>query len=138
MFLLALLNRLKGFNWYFLMFANNWICWKVELLQHVNMKRNNKLYWYVNSFHLTNYRLVFVLYLNPTISTTCEHYFKRISQGNGKFVAYTPCLECHVHNKLTGLRRAYVGIGSVVCIINLLLALVANVLMRLGCQSKRT
>ena len=30
------------------------------------------------------------------------------------------------------------GIGSLVCIVNLLIAPVANVLMRLGCQSKRT
>ena len=30
------------------------------------------------------------------------------------------------------------GIGSLVCIINLLIALVANVLMRLGCQGKGT
>ena len=30
------------------------------------------------------------------------------------------------------------GIGSLVCIVNLLIALVANVLMRLGCQGKGT
>ena len=30
-------------------------------------------------------------------------------QENGKFVAYTPCLKCHVHNRLTGLMRVYVG-----------------------------
>ena len=30
------------------------------------------------------------------------------------------------------------GIGSLVCIVNLLITLVANVLMRLGCQSKGT
>ena len=44
MFLLFILNRLKSFRWYFLMFANNWIYWKVELLQHVNTKHNNKFY----------------------------------------------------------------------------------------------
>ena len=33
MFLLAILNRLKSF----LMFAINWIHWKVKLLQQVNM-----------------------------------------------------------------------------------------------------
>ena len=71
-------------------------------------------------------------------STTCKHHYKIISQGNGKFVAYTPCLKCHVHNKLTGLRKVYVGIGSPVCIINLLIAPVGNVLMRLDCQGKGT
>ena len=50
-----------------------------------------------------------------------------ISQGNGKFVASTSCLKYHVHNKLTGLRRVYVGIGSLVCIINLLITPVSNV-----------
>ena len=34
MLLLAILNRLKSFRWYFLMFAINLIYWKVELLQH--------------------------------------------------------------------------------------------------------
>ena len=56
-----------------------------------------------------------------------------IGQGNGKFVAYTPCLKCQVHNKLTGFRRVYVGIGSLVYIFDVLIAPVANVLMRLGC-----
>ena len=37
-----------------------------------------------------------------------------------------------------GLRRVYVGIFLLVCIINLLMAPVANVLMRLGCQGKGT
>ena len=67
MLLLAILNGLKGFRWYFLMFANSWIYWKVELLQHVNMKHNNKFYWYVKSFHLTIYWQVVVLYFNPAI-----------------------------------------------------------------------
>ena len=53
-------------------------------------------------------------------------------------MAYTHGLKCHVHNKLTGLTRVYVGIGFLVCIINLLTALVGNVLMRLGCQGKET
>ena len=44
MLLLAILNRLKSFRRFFLMFANNLICWKVELLQHVTMKCNNKFY----------------------------------------------------------------------------------------------
>ena len=49
------------------MFANNLIYWKVELLQHVNMKHIHKFYWYVKSFYLTIYQQVFVLYFNPTI-----------------------------------------------------------------------
>ena len=53
-------------------------------------------------------------------------------------MAYTPCLKSHVHNKLTKLRRVYVGIGSLVCIINLLIAPVGNVLIRLGYQGKGT
>ena len=44
MLLLAILNGLKKFRLYFLMFANNLIYWKVELLQHVNMKHNSKFY----------------------------------------------------------------------------------------------
>ena len=44
-----------------------------------------------------------------------------ISQGNGKLVAYTPCLKYYIHNELTGLRRVFVGIGSLVCISNLLI-----------------
>ena len=69
-------------------------------------------------------------------SSTCEHHSKIIIRGNGKCVVYTTCLKCHVHNKLTGLRRVYVGVGSLVCNINLLIAPVGNVLMRLGCQGK--
>ena len=71
-------------------------------------------------------------------STTCKHHYKIISSGNGKCVAYTPCLKCHVHTKLTLLKRVYVGSGSLICIINLLIASVANVLMRLGRQGKGT
>ena len=69
-------------------------------------------------------------------STTCKHHYKIISLGNGKFVAYTPCLKCHVHTKLTLSKRVYVGLGSLICIINLLIASIANVLMRLGRQGK--
>ena len=61
-----------------------------------------------------------------------------IGEGNGQFVAYTPCLKCQVHNELIGFRRVYVGIGSLVCIFDVLIAPVANVLMRLGCQGKVT
>ena len=44
MLLLAILNGLKSFRWYFLMFANSQIYWKVQLLQHANIKHNNKFY----------------------------------------------------------------------------------------------
>ena len=118
MLLLAILNRLKSFRWYFLLFANNWIYWEMELLQHVNMKHNNTFYRCVESFHLTIYWQVFILHFNPSISSTYQHHYKIISQGNGKLVAYTPCLKCHVHSKLTELRRIYVGIGPLVCINN--------------------
>ena len=71
-------------------------------------------------------------------STTCKHRYKMINLGNEKFMAYTPCLKCHFQIELTGLRRVYVGIGSLVWIINLPIAPVANVLMRLDCQGKGT
>ena len=68
MLLLAILNRLKSFWWYFLTFANNWIYWKVELLQHVNMKLNNQFYWYVKSFLLASLCSIFQLnHLPPTL-----------------------------------------------------------------------
>ena len=121
MLLLAILNGLESLTLYFLMFVNSRISWKVELLQHVNMKYNNKFYWYVQSFHLTTYWQVVVLYFNPTISTICKHHYKVIIQGNTLF------LKCHVHSKQTGLRMVSVGIGSV-----------ANVLMRFACQDKGT
>ena len=47
-------------------------------------------------------------------------------------LSHTPC------NKLTGLMGVHVGIGSPVGIINLLIAPVSNVLMRLGCRDKGT
>ena len=65
-------------------------------------------------------------------STTCEHYYKIISQVNGKFVTYTP------YNKLTGFGKVYVGIGSLVGIINLLITPVGNVFTKLGCRGKGT
>ena len=104
-----------------------------SLLQHVNMKHNNQFYWHVKSFHLTIYWQVDVLYFNPTI-------FHNLwtSLQNNKSGKHTPCLKCHVHSKPTGLRRVYMGIGSLVCIVNLVIAPVANVLMRLGCQGKGT
>ena len=70
-------------------------------------------------------------------STTCEHHYQIISPGNEKFLVYTlfemPCPEYN-----TRLRRVYVGIFLLVCIINLLVAPVASLLMRLGCQGKGT
>ena len=79
---------------------------QVELLQHVNMKYKNKVYCYVKSFPLTVYWQVFVFYMSTQpFSTTCNHHYKVISQGIGKFVAYTRCLKCHVHNRLKELRR---------------------------------
>ena len=57
---------------------------------------------------------------------------------NEKFVAYTPCLKCLIQNKQTELRILDVGIGSLACIIYLLIVPVANILMGLGCQSKGT
>ena len=53
-------------------------------------------------------------------------------------MACMTCLKCLVHYKLTGLRRVYLGIASLVSIINLLIAPAGNVLMRLGCQGKGT
>ena len=44
MLLLAILNGLKSFRWYFLMFANSRIYWKVELLQYVNMQYDDTFY----------------------------------------------------------------------------------------------
>ena len=47
------------------MFANNGIYWKVELLQHVNMKhKNNFIDMYIVFIWLSNGKS---LYFNPTI-----------------------------------------------------------------------
>ena len=70
MLLLAKLNRLKSFWWYFLTFANNWIYWKVELLQHVNMKLNNQFFWYVKSFLLASLCSIFQLNHLPQLVNT--------------------------------------------------------------------
>ena len=97
-----------------------------------------EFYWYVKSFHLTNTGKSLYYISTQPFSTTCKHHYRVISQGNGKFVACTPCLNCHFHNKLKGLRRVYVGMGPLVCIINLLISPVGNVFMRLGFHSKGT
>ena len=68
--LLAILNRLKSFWWYFLTFANNWIYWKGELLQHDNMKLNNQFYWYVKSFLLASLCSIFQLNHLPQLVDT--------------------------------------------------------------------
>ena len=134
MSLLAILNRLNIFSGIssclqLIEFPGRW--------SFCNMKRNNKCYWYVKSCYLTIYWQVFVLYFNPTIFHNLEkHYCKITSQGNGKFVAYTTCLKCHVHKKLSGLRRVYEEISSLVFIINLLITPVGNVLIRLASQGK--
>ena len=70
MLLLAILNRLKSFWWYFLTFANNLIYWKVELLQHDNMKLNNQFYWYVKSFLLASLCSIFQLNHLPQLVNT--------------------------------------------------------------------
>ena len=55
------------------MFANYWIYWKVELLQHVNMKRNNKFYWYVKVFiWLSNGKSLYYI-STQLFSTTRKH-----------------------------------------------------------------
>ena len=51
-------------------------------------------------------------------------------------MAYTTCLKCHVRKKLSGFRRVYEEIGSLVGIINLLITPVGNVLIRLASQGK--
>ena len=71
------------------------------------------------------------------MSSIYKHYYKVISQGNRKLVAYTPCFKCYDHSKLTGLRM-YVGVCPLVCINNLLITPEGNGLMRLGYQVKGT
>ena len=91
----------KNHGWYFLMFAINWIYWNLELLQHVNMKHNNKFYWYIKSFQSFDYLLA-----SLCIIFQPNHFPQQNNwSGDGKFVACTPCLKWHVHKKLTGSRR---------------------------------
>ena len=137
--LLAILNMLKNFRWYFLVFAINRIYWKLELLQHLNMKCNNNFYVNIKRFSVIWLFPGKSLYNIPTqpFSTTCKHHYKIINQGMEN-LWHMSCLKCHVHNKLTRFKKVYLGIGSLVCIINLLVAPVGNLLMRLGCQGERT
>ena len=50
-------------------------------------------------------------------SAICKHHYKIISQGNIRHVRNVMS-----NSRQTGLRRVYVGIGSLVCIVNLLFA----------------
>ena len=49
-------------------FTGRWSCCNM-----LTLNATNKFCWYIKIFYLTIYRQVFVLYLNPTISTTCKH-----------------------------------------------------------------
>ena len=59
------------------MFANNWIYWKVELLQLVKMKRNNK-FKKIFIWLFTGKSLYYIS--TQPFSTTYKHYFKIISR----------------------------------------------------------
>ena len=114
MLLLAILNRLKSFRWFFsclqiIEFTGWWICC-------------NMLAWNTAINLIDMKKVSFWPSTGKPLNYICNHYYKMISEGNGTLVAYTPCLKCHVHSKLTGLRRVYLAIGSVVCIIKLLIA----------------
>ena len=69
MLLLAILNGLKSFRWYFLMFANSWIYCKF------------KFYWYVKKFSF-DYLLASRYISTQPFSTICKHYCEIISQEN--------------------------------------------------------
>ena len=88
MLLLAVLNRLKSFRWYFLLFAICRIIWP----------STGKSLYYI---------------ITQQFSTTCKHHHKIINQGMENLWHI-----CHVHSKLTGLRRLHLGIDSLVCIVN--------------------
>ena len=92
MLVLAVLNRLKSFRWYFLMVANNWIHWKAEFLRHVNKKHNNKFDWYAKVSILLSTGNSLLYILSQPFSTTCKHHYKIISQGNGKFQDWGGCM----------------------------------------------
>ena len=101
---------------------------EVELLHHVNMKHKSKKFLF--DYLLASLCIIF----QPNHFPQLVYIITKYSVG----VMENLCLKCHVHDKLTGLRRVYVGIGPLVCIINLVITPVANVLMRLGCQGKGT
>ena len=97
------------------------------------MKCNNNFYVNIKRFSVIWLFPGKSLYNIPTqpFSTTCKHHYKIINQGMEN-LWHMSCLKCHVHNKRTRFKRVYLGIGSLVCIINLLVAPVGNLLMRLG------
>ena len=71
MLLLAILNGLKSFRWYFFMFANSWIYWKF------------KFYWYVKKVFIWLSTSNSLYYISTQLfSTICKHHCKIISQGN--------------------------------------------------------
>ena len=59
------------------MFGNRWIYLKGELLQPINMKHNNKFYWYVKST-VSNGKYLYYISTQPFL-TSCKHYYKIIS-----------------------------------------------------------
>ena len=115
--LLAILKRLKSFNWFLscleiIEFTGRWSCCNM-------LTWNTTIILLIGKKFPFDYLLGSLYYISTQpFSTTCKHYDEMISQGIGKCVACTPCLKRHVQNKLTGLRRLYVGIGSLLCTIN--------------------
>ena len=77
--LLAISNKLKSFRWYILTFADNCsIYWKVELLQHVNMKHNSKFYSWISKkisfdFLLAGLCIIFQLNHFPQLVNTITY-----------------------------------------------------------------
>ena len=82
MLLLAILNVLKSFWWYFLMFANSWIYWKVELLQLLTWNTTINFIDMLKVFiWLSTGKLLYYI-STQLFSTICKHHYKIISQGN--------------------------------------------------------
>ena len=67
-----------------------------------------------------------VIYFNPIISLwTPYEIIMHVPWLSEKFAAYTQCV-LNATNKQTGLRRVYVGTGTVLSVTNLLLTTVAD------------
>ena len=80
--LLVILNGLKSFWWYFLMFANSWIYWKVELLQLLSWNTTINFMDMLKVFiWLSTGKLLYYI-STQLFSTICKHHYKIISQGN--------------------------------------------------------
>ena len=80
--LLVILNGLKSFWWYFLMFANSWIYWKVELLQLLTWNTTINFMDMLKVFiWLSTGKLLYYI-STQLFSTICKHHYKIISQGN--------------------------------------------------------